>query len=444
MAVPFLDQIWGVLGNDAQITVMQGNQNLPSWFETSDLAAATMAAAGGMAAQLLTQGQSKVTIDKRLASLWFDMTLRPDGWDIPSLWDAIAGDYQTADGWIRLHTNAPHHKRAALSVLGDHADRSSLQSAVMRWEKDALEHAIVSAKGCVAAMRDMDAWSQHPQGQAVAAEPLIDFIPRNTVKATPISGSLKGLKILDLTRVLAGPIATRFLAGLGADVLRIDPPDWSEDGVVPEVTLGKRCAGLDLRKADDRKIFDKLLKGADVLVHGYRADALERLGYGADALRAHNPKLIDVCLNAYGWTGPWKNRRGFDSLVQMSSGIASYGMTMSGNDKPMPLPVQALDHGTGYLIAAAVLKCLQERASTGTILSARLSLARVAHMLTATKRGNLHDAMHPASSDDYAVAPEQTVWGQGHRIRFPLQIEGIPFAWAHPASPLRSSPAEWL
>lgn len=148
------------------------------------------------------------------------------------------------------------------------------------------------------------------------------------------SRPLAGIKVLDLTRVLAGPVATRFLAGLGARVLRIDPPDWDEPGVVPEVTLGKNCARLDLRQTADRARFEALLSDCDMIVHGYRPGALDRLGYGFDLRRALRPGLIDISLCAYGWSGPWAARRGFDSLVQMSCGIADRGRVWRQTDRP--------------------------------------------------------------------------------------------------------------
>src|SRR5690606_14976535 len=153
---------------------------------------------------------------------------------------------------------------------------------------------------------------------------------------------LAGIRVLDLTRILSGPIATRFLAGYGADVLRIDPIDWDEPAVAPDVTLGKRRARLDLRSPEGKATFEHLLQQADVLVHGYRSDALEKLGLGETRRRELNPGLVDVCLDAYGWTGDWRARRGFDSLVQMSSGIAHAGMTLLNKPIPTPLPVQAL------------------------------------------------------------------------------------------------------
>ncbi|MBX9720412.1 MAG: CoA transferase, partial [Candidatus Obscuribacterales bacterium] len=269
---------------------------------------------------------------------------------MPAPWDPIAGDYRSNDGWIRLHTNAPHHRKAAEKILGAHDDRSNMARAVSGWSAQELETAIVDAGGCAAEMRSGSAWIEHPQGIAVASEPLVQFKTTETKTEwswTPTpSRPLAGLRVLDLTRVLAGPVATRFLAGYGANVLRIDPPTWEEPGVVPEVTLGKKCARLDLRNQNDRKCFEELLSQTDILIHGYRPGALDALGYGSAERRALSPGLIDVSLSAYGGSGPWAARRGFDSLVQMSTGIAEAGMNWRKTDKPIPLPVQALDHAT--------------------------------------------------------------------------------------------------
>lgn len=426
--------------------VIKEQDDLPAWFAVSDFAAASIAGAGLMLRQL-SGLEAPVTVDQRLASLWFGMTLRPDGWQMPSVWDPIAGDYRTQDGWIRLHTNAPHHRNAALSVLGDLADREAVASAVRAWDADALETAVVEAGGCAATMRDLSACRNHPQGAAVAGEPLIHWRRADGADPRRFSGTcerpLAGIRVLDLTRVLAGPVAGRFLAAYGATVLRIDPPDWDEPGVIPEVTLGKRCAGLDLKNRDDRAVFEQLLAQADVLLHGYRPGALPGLGYDRDALARLNPALIDVNLNAYGWTGPWSGRRGFDSLVQMSSGIADYGMGMSEADKPVPLPVQALDHATGYFLAAAVLRALTERARSGAVLSARLSLARTAHLLCATKRADTGSGFPVETDQDIDPHVEKTDWGPAKRVRFPLHIEGTQAAWDHPASKLRSAKAAW-
>jgi crotonobetainyl-CoA:carnitine CoA-transferase CaiB-like acyl-CoA transferase len=366
---------------------------------------------------------------------------------MPSLWDAIAGDYETADGWIRLHTNAPHHRAAALSVLGVSAERDAVTRAVARWKSDALEHAIVQANGCAAAMRSLANWREHEHGAAVSAEPLVHI--QQTADHQPwtwrpdSSRPLRGVRVLDLTRVLAGPVATRFMAGFGADVLRIDPPDWDEPAVVPDVTLGKRCARLDMRTPRDRAIFEQLLQESDVLIHGYRADALEALGLGADRRRELRPSLVDVSLNAYGWTGPWRNRRGFDSLVQMSAGIADEGMRRLRRPRPTPLPVQALDHATGYLIAAAAIRGLTERRKTSRGSTTRLSLARSAELLIDGPRDDGAGEIVRADDGDWQAEQEQSGFGTIRRLRGPVTVGGTAMQWDRPAARLGSSPAHW-
>ncbi len=423
----------------SRVTVeKRGVADLPSCFPVTDLAVSSIGAAAAELAALT--GAAQVTLDRRLASLWFDMTLHPTGWEMPSPWDAIAGVYEASGGWIRLHTNAPHHRDAALHVLGCDADRDAVARAVASWDLTELEQAVVSAGGAAAAMRGLSDWAKHAQGRAVAAEPLIAWEQTGDGMSP---ATLEEVKILDLTRVLAGPVATRFLAGFGARVLRIDPPWWDEPGVIPEVALGKACAGLDLTQEPDRLVFERLLREADVLVHGYRPGALEGLGFGAEERRSLAPHLIDVSLCAYGWTGPWGERRGFDSLVQMSCGIAQEGMVRTGAAKPVPLPVQALDHATGYLMAAAVLRALRLRAETGQVMSARLSLARTAALLVSQGSHGLRGGALDPIPEDFDAKVEMTGWGSARRIAFPVMLDGKGPCWRHPAGQLRRNPARW-
>ncbi|MGG5241035.1 CoA transferase [Pseudomonas lurida] len=423
---------------------------LPSTFAVTDLASASIGAAGQTVAQLIQQQTGRlpsISVDRRLASFWFSSSIRPIGWDVPPLWDPVAGDYASADGWIRLHTNAPHHRAAAERVLGTVVDRSEMAVNVAKWKAAELEQAIVDEGGCAAQMRSWQAWQSHPQGLAVNAEALVQRQTYENTLDTPWLGSaarpLAGLKVLDLTRVLAGPVASRFLAGLGADVLRIDSPTWNEPGVVPEMTLGKRCARLDLKSPEGRQLFESLLKDADILFHGYRADALEQLGYTTSALQTLAPGLIDVSLNAYGWSGPWRNRRGFDSLVQMSSGIADAGMAWKQADKPVPLPLQALDHATGYLMAASAIQALSERLKSGRGGSARLSLARTAKLLVEAGQVPEQPALRAEEPGDRGLVVEQTAWGQAHRLLAPLTISGTPLQWDLAAGELGSHRPQW-
>lgn len=441
MNTEYWSQITGSLFGDVLPCYRATGQGaLPSAFDVSGFAQSCIGAAGVALARLQGTGPETVLLDRRLCPLWFDMTVQPKGWDAPSIWDAVAGIYACKEGWIRLHTNAPHHRDAALGVLQVGVDREAVARAAAQWSGADLETAIVQAGGCAARLQSPGEWAGHAQGRAVAAEPLVAW--QTQADITPREQDLNGLKVLDLTRVLAGPVATRFLAGFGADVLRIDPPFWNEPAAELEVTLGKRCAGLDLRKRADVTVLEGLIAQADVLVHGYRADALDRIGLGEKARRALNPGLIDVALNAYGWSGPWRDRRGFDSLVQMSCGIAARGMEVAQAKGPVPLPVQALDHGTGYLMAAAVLHALAERGQ-GRVLSARLSLARTAECLKAVETPMDDTGRVTMQEADLAPEIEHTTWGPAGRVRPPLQVDGVSPRWSRPAGHLRRDAAVW-
>src|SRR5476649_576821 len=430
---------------------LTGKGHLPSAYPVTELATASVAVASmALTAFMAESGFSvpKVNVDRRLASLWFSTTLQPQGWELPPVWDAIAGDYATVDGWIRLHTNAPAHRKVVEAVLGHHADRQMMAKTVKTWRKRELEQAIVVAGGCAAEMRSAQAWQEHIQGKSVAQEPLFQrsLFPSQSQPAWPVTRQrpLQGIRVLDLTRILAGPIATRFLAGFGADVLRIDPYGWEEPGIVPEVVLGKRCARLDLKDATDRATFERLLGQADVLIHGYRPDALARLGLGVERCRELNPTLVDVALDAYGWTGPWRERRGFDSLVQMSTGVAEAGMRLAQSDRPVPLPGQAIDHGTGYLLAAAAIRGLTTRLTTGAGCAARASLARTAKLLIeySGSQGDLTPLV-PEQQDDLTTQLEHTSWGPAYRLKPALSIDGTQMQWDYPAGALGSATAQW-
>jgi crotonobetainyl-CoA:carnitine CoA-transferase CaiB-like acyl-CoA transferase len=438
----FLAAMWTALGGPAGVidrVDFRETGDLPSVFAVSDFAAAAVGAAGAATAELVgtrVGDVPAVVVSRRLASLWYGWSIRPEGWKMPAPWDPASGDYATADGWIRLHTNAPHHREAALRILHTPADKAKVAQAVSGWKADELEGAVVQSGGCAATMRSIEAWAAHPQGQSVAASPLLTIQASDDTHDSAWSPTpeqpLNGVRVLDLTRVLAGPVATRFLAGLGANVLRIDSPTWDEPGVVPDVTLGKRCARLDLRAEPER--FRHLLSQAHVLVHGYRADALSNLGFGPEERRRIRPGLVDVCLNAYGWSGPWMNRRGFDSLVQMSAGIADAGMRQLRKDKPTPLPVQALDHATGYLMAAAVIRGLSTRKG----FQARASLAGTAQLLLSQPRST-SDTL-TMSDSDWSDQLELTEFGPAHRLRSPVQVGKAFLHWDRPAVSLGSSP----
>ena len=451
---PLLDALSAAVGHPVERSslVSSGADHLPSAFAVTDLAVASIANAAGAARRVaaLAGGSpsAPITVDRRLASIWFGVTFDPIGWTSPPVWDSIAGVYPCGDSFVRLHTNAPHHKAAALRALDCEEDRGAVTNAVASWDPLDLEAAVVVEGGVASALRTRHEWVLHPQGAALQSEPLVHHHQHVAERLTdlPVTSRrpLGGVRVLDLTRVLAGPVATRLLAGLGADVLRIDPPAWDEAGVAAEVNLGKRCARLDLRDDQDRAIFEQRLREADVLLHGYRRDALARLGYDEGARRRINPSLVDVSLNAWGHSGPWRDRRGFDSIVQIAAGVAHHGMVAYGLDAPKPLPVQALDHATGYTLASCALHGWADRVEHGEASTWRTSLAAHAELLWPTADGaHLEVGFAPLGDPDLARGQESTSWGPVRRARPPLSIGGVGFAWPNGSADHGTSPPTW-
>ena len=345
--------------------------NLPSRLPAEDVAIACAGAALLAAAALHAQrggdcgsrGSPVARLDRRHLAAAFrsEALLRVDGEPTGPGFAPLSRFWRAADGWVRTHGNYPWHRAALLRALGcaDDAegDPEPVAAAIAELSARQAEDLVTGAGGVAAAVRDEAGWRAEPPGRAVATTPLVETAsvagapPRwRPAGALPASG----IRVLDLTRVIAGPVATRYLGALGAEVLRLDPPDRPElpmqayDGL-----LAKRSALLDFGAADGQARLDELLSGADVLVHGYRPHALDRFGLDPQALAERHPGLVVVSLSAWGSRGPWGSRRGFDSIVQAASGIA---MTESADgERPGALPCQLLDHGTGYLCAAAAL-----------------------------------------------------------------------------------------
>ncbi len=443
--------LWRALGaserHAAHLGFVGEEPALPGAFHVSSLATASIGVATLAAAELwaVRTGAALrgIEVDRGHASAAFRLErfMKADGWTLPPIWDPIAGDYEACDGWVRLHTNYVLHRDAATAALGVEANREIVKSAVRARSALDVEEAVVARGGCAAALRSRAAWKRHPQGEAVAAEALVARSPDagDARAAAPARGSaearapLAGLLVLDLTRVIAGPVCTRLLAAYGADVLRLDPPGFEEVPLLlPEMTRGKRCAFVDLKTDEGRRTFDALLARADVLVHGYRRGALEALGYSPERLQELKPRGVTIRMDAYGHTGPWAERRGFDSLVQMSTGIADPG----NGGRPTPLPAQALDHATGYLMAAAACRALVD----GT-RETRLSLARTAALLV--ELGTRDDAGASGPDDPTPfIERVDTAWGRLDSVKVPGRIEGCAPVLPIPAGPLgRDAPA---
>lgn len=427
----------------------------PTAYRVTEVAAQSIGAATAAVAafdRLRTGRDQVVTIDRRHAAFAFrsERHLRLDGQVPASPWGPIAGSYGTADdGWVQIHANFPHHEAGALAVLGlTEPDREAVRAAVGGWAAQDLEDALAAAGMCASRQRSTEEWLAHPHGQALDALGPLDVerigeadpeVPEPT-SDRPLSG----VRVLDLTRVIAGPVAGRFLASHGAEVLKVDGAHLPQvDLLVVDTGPGKRSCLLDLRRPEDRDRLLALVDEADVLVDGYRPGSLGQLGLTVDDLVARRPGLVVVDLSAYGPVGPWSARRGFDSLVQTATGVTHTGQEAFGTDRPHPLPCQALDHGSGYLLAFGVLDALHRRATEGGSWVVRASLARTRHWLEHLGRIDGTDVPEPDDPVDLLLHLD-TPTGPVTLLRPPGTLSETPPHWATPPVPLGTDEAAWL
>ncbi|MBV1946030.1 CoA transferase [Streptomyces sp. BV129] len=377
-----------------------------------------------------------------------ERVLRIDG-RAPVNFAPLSRWWRASYGWVRTHANYPHHRLRLLDALGlpDGAAPEDMERLLLERSALEIEETVYAAGGLAVALRTPGQWAAHPQAAEVAKRPLVERAPIGATSGRELpplereSAPLlpaAGLRVLDLTRVLAGPVATRTLALLGADVLRVDAPELPElADQHADTGFGKRSAPLDL--AADRKVLEELLASADVVVTGYRPGTLDRFGLSPEALAERYPGLIVAQISAWGAYGPWGERRGFDSLVQVATGIAATeGSTM----EPGALPAQALDHGSGYLMAAGILRALAERSRDGQGRLVRLALARTARWLT-DEAGRDRQGGQVYEGPDAWLAERDSPLGRLRYARPPVSFTGGPTDWAAPPVPWGSSEAAW-
>jgi hypothetical protein len=310
-----------------------------------------------------------------------------------------------------------------LAVLGAAESRTDVARAIGTWRAFELEDALAAAGACATAARTRAEWLAHEQGRAVRTEPLLDVTLLDAPATAPTPGvgdqPLRGVRVLDLTRVIAGPTATRTLAAHGADVLRVSAAHLPEiESLLPDTTLGKRSTMLDLHDAAGAATFRDLLRAADVLVQSYRPGALDALGFGPEAAAAISPGIVYVSLSAYSHVGPWRGRRGYDTLVQTASGIALEEGAAFAKDRPQHLPASVLDFSTGYLAAGAAMLALADRCVDGRARHVRCSLAQTREWLETLGRTGAHDASVTAPDDDAVVHTLPTIDSALGRITY--------------------------
>ncbi|OJY63989.1 MAG: carnitine dehydratase [Rhodospirillales bacterium 70-18] len=428
---------------------------LPSSFRVDAAAQAAIAAAGLAAAEMWRRRTGRaqgVAVDMRAAAAEFrsERHVRLDGAPPGESWDAIAGVYRTADGWVRLHTNFPHHRAGVVRLLGCADTREAVAAALATRRAEAFETEATEAGMCVAALRDFAAWDAHPHGQWLRGVPPLrierigDAPPRGF--APDPARPLSGVRVLELTRVIAGPVAGRTLAAHGADVLHITGPGVPNmDVLLPDTNRGKRPAELDLRAAAGAARLRELVGGADVFLQSYRHGALAGLGFGAGAVTALRPGIVHATLSAYGEDGPWGGKRGFDSLVQVATGFNAAEADAAGSATPRALPCQALDHASGYLLALGTMAALLRRAEEGGSWQVRVSLAGTGNWLRSLGRLPLGLAAADPGQAEVADLLEESdsEYGRMQAVRHAAVLSETPAHWALPARRAGSSPAAW-
>lgn len=433
---------------------------LPTPFRIGETSAAAVGAVGLAVSalwELRTGRRQAVAVDARhaTASLRSSRYLQLDGDRVPGERASVSGVFPTADGrWSYLHCNFVNHRDAALGVLGVEEDRETVRKAVATWKGLELEEAIIAAKGAGGMVRSMAEWAEHPQAAAVASLPLIeiDRIGDSPPEPLPEGGRpLSGVRVLDLTRVLAGPSCARTLAEHGADVLRITGAHLpSHPGQEMDTGHGKLSAHLDLREAGERETLLGLVREADVFSQGYRPGTLADRGLSPEELAQLRPGLVYVSLSAFGRVGPWAGRRGFDTVVQTVSGITDRQGELFPGDEPGPqfYPVSAIDYLTGYLMAFGTMVALHRRATEGGSWLVRASLAQTGRWLV--NRGQvpepeLADVPEDFTDDEIArwSTASETPYGSLQHLAPVVRLSETAARWKRPTVPLGHHEAAW-
>jgi crotonobetainyl-CoA:carnitine CoA-transferase CaiB-like acyl-CoA transferase len=457
-----LNSIWKLAGQPSQAldrVSLNVDGTLPSRFQVGPLASATIAAQALAATEIfrVRTGQTQtVAVQQRRALAMFrgERYLRVDGQSVQDDLNPLFGYFPVAHGqWVQLHTNFPHHLNGVLKILGCEPTREAVTQALKHWSAEKLESQLEQAGLVGSAIRTPAQWQSHPQAAALAGLPLFEIVrigdapPEAIGRGLDPHRPLSGVRVLDLSRVIAAPVAARTLAQHGADVLAIGAKHLPNiRPFVIDTGRGKRSAFLDLREADQKEQLLSLVRDADVFVQAYSPGSLLKRGFGPESLARVRPGLIYVTLSAYGHVGPWSSRRGYDSLVQSATGIAFAEGEAAGLTEPGKLPCQALDHATGYLAALGAMVALQRRATEGGSWMVRVSLAQTARWLRTL--GEIPQGHLAPELTEQEIAPwmleSDSPFGRVNAVAPVEQMSLTPAHWVLPPVPLGTHTATWL
>jgi crotonobetainyl-CoA:carnitine CoA-transferase CaiB-like acyl-CoA transferase len=450
-----LRQVWTVAGGDPaaleRVTITGSDPMLPTDFRIGTAAAGVIAATGLAASEMwrLRTGRAQpVAVDLRAAIAAFrsERYLRVNGAPAHDGHSPLFGFYPTADGrWVQIHANLPHHRAGHVRFFGCEETRESMAAAVLRWKAQDLEDALAAAGLPAGMVRSREEWLAHPHARAVAELPLLEIQRIGDSRPEPFGAGerpLSGVRMLDLTRVIAGPENGRTMASHGAEVLLVTSPHLpSLPSHVIDFGFGKRATTLDLRRADDADRLRALVAGADVFSQSYRPGALARLGFGPDALARLRPGIVYVTLSAYSHVGPWRERRGFETLIQSVSGLAH---EQGGGARPQHLPAQVVDHATGYLGALGALMALARRAREGGSYLVRVSLVQTGRWVDGLGRvAGRHVADQSRADVGDLLAACESDFGPLSHVVPAARLAETPAGWARPPAPTGAHQAAW-
>jgi crotonobetainyl-CoA:carnitine CoA-transferase CaiB-like acyl-CoA transferase len=442
----------------AQVRITGGDPVLRTAYKVAETGAASIAAAGMAAAWLWQQAtgeRQEVGVDATAAAAAMQSYkfMKLDGQPPGPVMDRMTGYYRVKDGrWVYLHCNFPNLALKNCEVLGAQPTPESLALCAADWNGAALEEAIALAGGCGALVRSEEEWRTHPQGLAAAVEPPLEILRIGDAPPEPLPAHLSaalrplaGVRVLDMTRVLAGPTCGKTLAEHGAEVLRISAPHLPDSGVLDlDTGLGKLSASLDLRDAAQMEVLRDLVRGCDVFSQAYRPGSLDGRGLSPSDLATLRPGIVVVVLNAWGFTGPWRRRRGYDTVVQAANGMA----WPDGADRPAGLPVAVQDYVAGYLMACGAMAALSRRVSEGGSWVVRVSLAACGEWIRSHGRVLPQDFERcPVQVPDAIVQPwlaqSASPAGLLTHLGSVTRMSRTPPRWARPLVPTGSSPARW-
>jgi crotonobetainyl-CoA:carnitine CoA-transferase CaiB-like acyl-CoA transferase len=462
VALDALKALWSQFGLPAEalahLTLTAGETGLPSSFAVGAASQASIAAAALAAAEIWQRRSGErqhISVDMRDAALECTAYFSLDG-RVPDVWDKFSGLYRCgvddAPDWVRIHANFAHHRDGALRLLGfrsaDGVERADVERALQSWSAEGFEDAAAEAGLVVAAARSFAQWDAHPQGIAVANLPLMSIEkigeapPIEWPRLSPDGLPLEGIRVLDLTRILAGPIAGRTLAAYGADVMLVNSPNLPNIESIADTSRGKLSAHVDLHTDIGKAQLRRLVEGAHVFVQAYRPGGLQALGFGAEDVARIRLGTVHVSLSAYGHEGPWAERRGFDSLVQTATGFNRAEAEAFNTKTPKALPMQILDYASGFLMAFGAAAALLRQYTEGGSWHVRVSLAQTAHWLRGQGR-TVPDLAAPRPDFKALVQDYPSGFGRLEAMPHAARFSLTPPRWARPSMPPGTHPPAW-